>query len=130
MGRTRPLFYDTQVVSFAKALKPSPRGELEITDLNKKYLEEGSLRAEILGRGVAWLDGGTHEDLFAASQFVQAMEARTGLKVACPEEVAYRMGYINLDAFSALAENFGGSSYGEYLRTIARLERDTSSHPR
>lgn len=124
-------YYDSQAVSYAKALRPSPRGELEITDLNKVYLERGALNAEILGRGVAWLDGGTHEDLFAAGQFVQAMEARTGLKVACPEEVAYRMGYISLEQFEKLAENFGGSSYGDYLRTIARLERaDGGAYPR
>ena len=123
-------YYDDQAVPYAKALKPSPRGELEITDLNKVYLERGALSAEILGRGVAWLDGGTHEDLFAAGQFVQALEARTGLKISCPEEVAYRMGYIDLERLSALADNFGGSSYGDYLRTITCLERDGAAHPR
>jgi glucose-1-phosphate thymidylyltransferase len=123
-------YYDDQALGFARALKPGARGELEITDLNRIYLERGELHANILGRGVAWLDGGTHEDLFAAGQLVQTMETRTGLKVACPEEVAYRMGYITLDQLAQLADRYGAGSYADYMRTIVRLERDTPGHPR
>jgi len=111
-------FYDAQVVDLAASLKPSARGELEITDLNMKYLEQGQLRVEILGRGIAWLDVGAHDALLAASNFVQAIEDRQGLKVACPEEVAYRMGYINADDLMRLAELLGKSTYAGYLRRL------------
>jgi glucose-1-phosphate thymidylyltransferase len=111
-------FYDSQVVDFAASLQPSARGELEITDLNMKYLERGQLRVEILGRGIAWLDVGAHDALLAASNFVQAIEDRQGLKVACPEEVAYRMGYIGSGELFRLAEGLGKSTYGLYLRRL------------
>jgi glucose-1-phosphate thymidylyltransferase len=111
-------FYDSSVVEFAESLKPSARGELEITDLNMRYLERGQLHVETLGRGVAWLDVGTHDALLAASNFVQAIEERQGLKVACPEEVAYRMGYIDKTQLSRLIEALGKSSYAQYLRGV------------
>jgi glucose-1-phosphate thymidylyltransferase len=113
-------FYDNQVLDIAANLKPSARGELEITDVNKAYLERGQLSVEQLGRGFAWLDTGTHDDLFKASSFVQAVETRQGLKVACPEEVAYHMGFIDKGQLLSLAKSMGKSSYGEYLNTIAR----------
>lgn len=113
-------FYDEQVVSIAKTLKPSARGELEITDVNRAYLSQDSLFVEQLGRGTAWLDTGTHDSLLAAAQFIQVVEARQGLKVACPEEVAYRMGYISAGELQKLAEPLIKSGYGEYLlRVIA-----------
>ncbi|MBM4377579.1 MAG: glucose-1-phosphate thymidylyltransferase, partial [Deltaproteobacteria bacterium] len=115
-------FYDNDVVSIAADLKPSARGELEITDVNKAYLARGKLRVEILGRGHAWLDTGTHDDLFKAASFVQAVESRQGLKIAAPEEVAFRMGWIDKDALLALAEPLRKSGYGEYLRKIAAGE--------
>jgi len=118
-------YYDNRVVELARALKPSARGELEITDLNKAYLELGALHTEILGRGVAWLDSGTHEDLFGASQLIQSLETRTGLKIACPEEVAFRMGYIDLAQLTDLANSYGGGSYADYLRTIVALEQQS-----
>ncbi len=108
-------FYDNQVVDFAKKLRPSSRGELEITDLNKIYLEQGSLSVEILGRGIAWLDTGTPGSLLGASNFVETIELRQGLKICCPEEVAYRMGFIDATQLSRLAELYGKSPYGEYL---------------
>jgi glucose-1-phosphate thymidylyltransferase len=111
-------FYDPQVVDLAASLKPSARGELEITDLNMKYLELGQLHVEILGRGIAWLDVGAHDALLEASNFVQAIEDRQGLKVACPEEVAFRMGYIDTGELFQLAEALGKSSYARYLRRI------------
>ncbi len=111
-------FYDNDVVNIAKALKPSPRNELEITDLNKHYLERGTLRVETLGRGNAWLDTGTHEALLAAANFVAVVEARQGLKIGSPEETAFRMGYIDESALSALAKKMGSSSYGEYLISL------------
>jgi glucose-1-phosphate thymidylyltransferase len=111
-------FYDSQVVDFAASLKPSARGELEITDLNMKYLERGQLRVETFGRGIAWLDVGAHEALLAASNFVQAIEDRQGLKIACPEEVAYRMGYIGKDQLVRLIEALGKSTYARYLRGL------------
>ena len=111
-------FYDNQVVGIAKDLKPSARGELEITDVNRKYLERGKLSVETLGRGNAWLDTGTHEALLAASNFVAVVEERQGLKIGSPEETAYRMGYIDEQAVSALAGKMGSSSYGEYLRSL------------
>src|ERR1700709_2123857 len=96
-------FYDAQVVSVAEGLKPSPRGELEITDVNRWYLERGQLRTQLLGRGIAWLDTGTHDSLMEASTFIQTIEKRQGLKVACPEEIAYRLGYISAEELQALA---------------------------
>lgn len=113
-------FYDQQVVSFAESLKPSARGELEITDLNRIYLERGELRVEVLGRGVAWLDAGTHESLLQASGFVQAVEDRQGLMVACVEEIAYRKGYITREQLLALANKMAGNQYGQYLLNLVR----------
>jgi glucose-1-phosphate thymidylyltransferase len=111
-------FYDAQVVEWASQLKPSARGELEITDLNRAYLERGLLRVQIFGRGVAWLDAGTHESLLQAANFVQAVEERQGMMIACPEEVAYRMGYIDAVELRRQAENLGKSPYGENLLRI------------
>jgi glucose-1-phosphate thymidylyltransferase len=108
-------FYDSQVVSVAEGLKPSPRGELEITDVNRWYLNRGQLRTEVLGRGIAWLDTGTHDSLMEAGSFIQTIERRQGLKVACPEEIAYRLGYIDQQQLRKLAEKVGKSSYGQYL---------------
>jgi glucose-1-phosphate thymidylyltransferase len=112
-------FYDRQVGDFASDLKPSPRGELEITDLNKVYLAQGALRVEILGRGTAWLDTGTPEALLKASTFIQAIEERQGLRVACPEEVAFRLGYIDAEDVVRLVSTMGSSEYGAYLRQLA-----------
>lgn len=111
-------FYDNSVIEIAKSIKPSPRGELEITDVNKIYLERGQLTVELLGRGAAWLDTGTHDNLLAASQFIQTIEKRQGLKVACPEEIAYRMGYIDKVQLTRLAEPLIKSGYGQYLLEI------------
>jgi glucose-1-phosphate thymidylyltransferase len=111
-------FYDNQVVGVAEQLKPSPRGELEITDVNRWYLECGQLRTEVLGRGMAWLDTGTHDSLLDASNFIQTIEQRQGLKVACPEEIAYRLGYIDARQLDALAARLGKSSYADYLRRV------------
>ena len=111
-------FYDAQVVGVAEGLKPSPRGELEITDVNRWYLERGELRTELLGRGIAWLDTGTHDSLLEASMFIQTIEKRQGLKVACPEEIAYRLGYISADDLRALAAKIRKSSYGQYLERV------------
>ncbi|MDG4596968.1 MAG: glucose-1-phosphate thymidylyltransferase RfbA [Candidatus Contendobacter sp.] len=108
-------FYDNDVVNVAKNIQPSPRGELEITDVNKVYLERGALNVEVLGRGYAWLDTGTHESLLAAAHFVQVVEQRQGLKVACPEEVAWRMGLIDDAQLTRLAEPLAKSGYGQYL---------------
>jgi len=108
-------FYDERVVEFAKNLKPSDRGELEITDINRLYLDDGSLNVEVLGRGAAWLDTGTHDSLIEAAQFVQIIERRQGLKICCPEEIAYKNGYIDAKQVAVLAENLGKSGYGEYL---------------
>ncbi len=113
-------FYDNDVVSIAKGLKPSPRGELEITDVNKAYLERGDLRVELLGRGSAWLDTGTHESLLQAINFVEVIESRQGLKIACPEEIAWRMGYIDAAQVEALARKLEKSSYGQYLLDLLR----------
>ena len=113
-------FYDNQVLDIAAALKPSPRGELEITDVNRAYLEQGSLRVELLGRGVAWLDTGTHESLLQAAQFIEAIETRQGLKVCCPEEIAYRAGYIDAAQLERLAIPLAKTGYGTYLLEIAR----------
>jgi glucose-1-phosphate thymidylyltransferase len=102
----------------AERLKPSPRGELEITDVNRWYLERGQLRTELLGRGTAWLDTGTHDSLMEASMFIHTIEKRQGLKVACPEEIVYRLGYIGADQLRALAAKIAKSSYGEYLLRV------------
>ncbi len=111
-------FYDNQVVGVAEGLKPSPRGELEITDVNRWYLERGQLRCEVMGRGMAWLDTGTHDSLLDASNFIFTIERRQGLKVACPEEIAYRLGYIDAEHLNTLAARIGKSSYGNYLRQL------------
>jgi glucose-1-phosphate thymidylyltransferase len=111
-------FYDGRAAELAATLKPSARGELEITDLNRLYLERGELDVVALGRGVAWLDTGTHDSLLEASQFIQTLEKRQGLKVACPEEIAWRQGWIDDAALTALADALGRSGYGEYLRAI------------
>ncbi|MEH2588290.1 glucose-1-phosphate thymidylyltransferase RfbA [Bradyrhizobium sp. AZCC 1721] len=112
-------FYDNDVLKIAAGLKPSARGELEITDVNKTYMERGDLYVQALGRGFAWLDTGTHSSLVEASNFVQVLEQRQGLRIACPEEIALRQGYISLEAFEALAERTAKSSYGEYLKSVA-----------
>jgi glucose-1-phosphate thymidylyltransferase len=108
-------FYDEQVVGLAHGLKPSPRGELEITDLNRLYLDQGALTVEVMGRGQAWLDTGTHESLLEAGQFIQTIEKRQGLKVACPEEIAWRKGWIDAAALERLAQPLIKSGYGQYL---------------
>ena len=111
-------FYDAQVVGVAEGLKPSPRGELEITDVNRWYLEHGQLRTQVLGRGTAWLDTGTHDSLLEASTFIQTLEKRQGLKVACPEEIVYRLGYIDAAQLRALAGEDCEEHYGQYLLRI------------
>ncbi len=112
-------FYDSQVTEIAAALKPSARGELEITDLNQVYLEQGKLRVDVMGRGVAWLDAGTHESLLQAAGFVQAMQERQGMRISCPEEIAYRMGWIDQAALRALGAAMQGNEYGQYLIHLA-----------
>ena len=112
-------FYDENVTDIARGLKPSTRGELEITDINKHYLERGDLSVEIFGRGMAWLDTGTHEALLEASTFIETIEKRQGLKICCPEEVAYRSGYIDHQQLESQAKLFENSSYGAYLQRIA-----------
>ena len=111
-------FYDARVTDFAASLEPSARGELEITDLNRRYLEAGELHVEVMGRGFAWLDTGTHTSLLEASQFIQTIERRQGLKIACPEEIAYRQGWIDTAQLVKLADGLGKSEYGGYLRGI------------
>jgi len=111
-------FYDPGCVRIARSLKPSPRGELEITDVNRAYLESGQLHVRVLGRGVAWLDTGTHASLLAAANFVETIEARQGLKVCCPEEIAFRQGFIDQQQLGNLARALGKSGYGEYLERI------------
>ena len=113
-------FYDSQAVNLAKTLKPSPRGELEITDLNRLYLEQGRLSVEIMGRGYAWLDTGTHESLLDASQFIATLENRQGLKVACPEEIAFRKGWIDAGQLEALAQPLTKNGYGQYLLRVLK----------
>jgi glucose-1-phosphate thymidylyltransferase len=111
-------FYDNQVVDLAHSLKPSARGELEITDLNRLYLEKSQLRVEKLGRGYAWLDTGTHESLLQASSFVQTVEERQGLKISCPEEIAYRMGWVKKEDVIKTAEPLRKNGYGQYLLNL------------
>lgn len=113
-------FYDNRVVELAKNLKPSPRGELEVTDLNRLYLNEGNLQVEIMGRGYAWLDTGTHESLLEASQFIATLENRQGLKVSCPEEIAFRNGWIDAKQLEALAQRLAKNGYGRYLQQILK----------
>jgi glucose-1-phosphate thymidylyltransferase len=115
-------FYDNRVLDIAKRIQPSARGELEITDVNRAYLERRELRVEILGRGVAWLDTGTYQSLLLAQTFVEAIQERQGLKIACLEEIAFRKGWITRDALAALGAEMKNSSYGEYLRRIASGE--------
>ncbi|MFQ5579049.1 MAG: glucose-1-phosphate thymidylyltransferase RfbA [Nitrospiria bacterium] len=112
-------FYDNTVVDIAKGLKPSPRGELEITDLNSAYLSKGKLQVELLGRGIAWLDTGTHESLLQASQYIEVMETRQGLSISCPEEIVYRMGYIDAPQLKSLARAMLKNGYGQYLLDLA-----------
>jgi glucose-1-phosphate thymidylyltransferase len=113
-------FYDNAVLDIARDLKPSPRGELEITDVNREYLKRGALSVEVMGRGSAWLDTGTHESLLEAAHFIETIETRQGLKIACPEEIAYRMGYIDAGQLEKLAEPMKKNAYGEYLYAILR----------
>jgi glucose-1-phosphate thymidylyltransferase len=115
-------FYDEQVVEIAEKLEPSPRGELEITDVNLEYLKRGQLHVELLGRGVAWLDTGTHDSLQQASSFIQAVQERQGLKIACPEEIAFRKGWISMDDLLRMAHEMRKNSYGEYLARLAHDE--------
>lgn len=120
-------FYDGQVVELAASLKPSPRGELEITDLNRLYLSQGQLRVEIIGRGIAWLDAGTHQSLLQASNFVQTVEERQGLMISCPEEIAFRLGYIDRRQVETLIQGLGKTFYSQYLSQM--LEEETPWTP-
>jgi len=113
-------FYDARVTQIARDLKPSARGELEITDVNRRYLEAGALEVEVMGRGTAWLDTGTHESLLEAAHFIETIERRQGLKIACPEEIAYRMGYIDAAGLERLADPMKKNSYGQYLLAVLR----------
>ncbi len=113
-------FYDHKVVDFAKTLKPSQRGELEITDLNGIYLQRGELNVQPMRRGTAWLDAGTHESLMQAANFIQAVEERQGIMIACPEEIAYEMGFITASELLTLAEKFNGNGYGRYLQSLVK----------
>ncbi len=119
-------FYDNRVLEIAASIKPSARGEIEITDVNRAYLDDGELFVEIMGRGFAWLDTGTHASLVEASHFVQILEQRQGLRIACPEEIALRLGYISLDQFHKLAQKTAKSSYGEYLLSVYRSLSDST----
>jgi glucose-1-phosphate thymidylyltransferase len=113
-------FFDGRAAEFARQVQPSERGELEITEVQRAYMERGELRAEVMGRGVAWLDAGTHQSLMQAAQFVQAVQERQGLMISCPEEIAYRLGYISADELAALAEEMGDNQYSAYLLDLAR----------
>ena len=113
-------FYDDQVVKLAESLEPSARGEIEITDLNRLYLEKGQLKAKMFGRGIAWLDAGTHESLLQAASFIQTIQERQGLMISCPEEIAYRKGYISKEQLMELGRALAGNSYGEYVMEVAR----------
>jgi glucose-1-phosphate thymidylyltransferase len=115
-------FYDNQVLDIAAQLTPSARGELEITDVNKVYLAQGTLRTEVWGRGMAWLDMGTHESLLQAANFIETIESRQGLKIACVEEVAYRMGYIDATQLERLAQPLLKNGYGQYLINLLQQE--------
>ena len=113
-------FYDNQVLDIAASLRPSERGELEITDVNRTYLDRGELAVEVMGRGMAWLDTGTHETLLEASQYIETIERRQGLKIACPEEIAYRQGYIDAEALEKLGQAMAKNTYGGYLLSLLR----------
>ncbi len=123
-------FYDNRVVEVAKKIKPSHRGELEITDINKFYLEDGSLNVQVLSRGTAWLDTGTHDSLLDASHFIATIEKRQGLKVSCPEEIAFRLGYISADQLAALAEPMKKNGYGQYLFAILEEQKQIEMRKR
>ena len=117
-------FYDNRVVHYAEELEPSPRGEIEITDINKRYMDDGELSVKVLGRGIAWLDAGTHESLLQASMFVQAVEDRQGMMISCVEEIAYRMGYIDEEGLRKCAEPLTSNGYGQYLiRFLGELSK-------
>ena len=111
-------FYDNRVVEVAKNMQPSPRGELEITDVNRQYLDWNDLQVEVMGRGMAWLDTGTHDSLIEAGSFIQTIEKRQGLKIACPEEIAYRMGFIDAEKLEKLAAKYAKNGYGDYLKQV------------
>jgi len=115
-------FFDQRVSAFAKALQPSPRGEIEITDLNKVYLEMGQLQVQQLGRGIAWLDAGTHESLLQAANFIQAVQDRQGIMISCPEEIAFRMGFISREILVRMAHAYKNNGYGDYLLKLAEPE--------
>lgn len=117
-------FYDNKVSEYARSLKPSKRGELEILDLSRIYLDQNKLMVNVLGRGIAWLDAGTHESLLQASSFVQAVEERQGLMISCPEEIAYRMGYITIDQLETLAHGLASNRYGQYLLDFCKEEKE------
>ena len=118
-------FYDNSVLEIAANLKPSPRGEIEITDVNKTYLQRGDLKVGVLGRGIAWLDAGTHESLLQAANFVQAVEERQGMMISCPEEIAFRMGYIDADRLLQLGETMKNNHYGQYLIRLSKEKKSS-----